>query len=75
MKLFRRGNRYLVYYSLERGWVYDADVGTCSRERPPADLMGGTAKEWYPVLDDHPIPAGLRDLLILPMDRRGPASA
>lgn len=70
MKLFRRGGQYLVYYSLERGWLYDAATRARTAEARPVDLMGGEPCEWLPVYEHDDLPEGLRRHLILPMGRR-----
>ena len=65
MKIFRRGDVYLVMHSPERSWTFDATTGLASPEKPAVLLMGSDGRDWLPVLETDPIPPGLHRLLIV----------
>ena len=70
MRLFRRGDYFLVLLSDERAYLYDAVTDSATRESHPNVLLGDTAREWEPVLDDSEVPAGLLQHLIIPFPDR-----
>ncbi len=65
VKLFRCGDLYLVYFDLDRGFVYDARDDSSTGDLSPVDYLGAEARYWLPVFEDDPIPQGLVDRLIL----------
>lgn len=70
MKLFRRGQVYLAYASLDSAFTFDAATGELSRDRPAAELMQPDPREWRIVHDDEPIPVKLAELLIVKLRPR-----
>lgn len=70
MKLFRKGDRWLVYFNEGRAWSYDARTGDAGPDFDPRTVPEAEWLTWKPVFEDDAVPAGLAARLVLKLPER-----